>query len=373
MALHRIRARRIALGAAALVALGAGACEFPATMPKWQTKWEVPAESATVAVANFLPAGVTIGGAGQMLVSVPAPAPVVTTLGAICGAPCAAAATVPVPAFNNNGSPIGGTLALPAAVTSAALAAGQLNLAVTNNFTFDPIKPAGAVSNGTIRIKLTSNAGAVTVADTTITAGPGVTILPATTTTFGILLKPGTISGNIAYQVTIVCPGSATPSAINPAHSITVAPTVAAPGVSIASAVVTLVAQAISDSTPAFDLSSTSIDASTIQNAALVLRITNPFLAGGAMTATMTAPGVAPVTKPLTLTPAISAGTPSVTTSTINYTSAEISSFLGHAGVKVKYSGTVSGTGPANTLTVTPTQKLGMQADLRASIFVGGK
>ena len=373
MAVHQIRARRVGLGAAALAALAAGACEFPATMPKWQTKWEVPAESATVAVANFLPAGVTIGVGGQMLVSVPAPAPVTTTLGAICGAPCGVAATVPVPAFNNNGSPIGGTLTLPASVTSAALASGQVNLAVTNNFTFDPIKPAGAAGNGSIRIKLTSNAGAVTVADTTITAGPGVTILPGVTTTFGILLKPGTVSGNFAYQVTITCPGSATPAAINPAHSFTVAPTVAAPGVAISSAVVTVVGQAISDSTPAFDLSGTQLDTTTIQNAALVLRITNPFLAGGAMTATLSAPGVTSVTKPLTLTPANAVGTPSVTTSTINYTAAEINRFIGRAGVRVKYAGTVSATGPSNTMTVTPTQQLGLQADLRASVFVGGK
>jgi hypothetical protein len=371
MALHRSRIRRVGLGAAALAALGTGACEFPATTPKWQTKWEVPAESATVAVANFLPAGVLIGAGGTMLVSVPAPGPVVTTLLSICGASCNVVATIPVPAFNNNGSPIGGTLTLPASVTSAALTAGQVDVGVTNNFTFDPIKPAGSVSPGTIRIKLTS--GATIVADTTISSANGATILPATTTTFHVALKPGTISGNFSYQVTITCPGSATTAAINPANSITVTPSVTAPGVSIGSAVVTLVNQAIADSTPAFDLSSTSIDPTTIQNAALVLRITNPFQAGGAMTATMTAPGVTPVTKPLTLTPAAAVGTPSVTTSTINFTSAEIGSFLGHAGVKVKYAGTVSGTGAANTLTVTPTQKLGMQADLRASIFVGGK
>ena len=125
------RFRRLGLGL--FVAIGLGACELPSTSP----------ESTTVGVANFLPAGVTLAApGGPLLVSVPTPAPITTTLGSICGAACSAVATIPIPAFNNAGSPVSGSFALPAAVQSAIIVGGGfIDVAVTNNFSFDPVRP----------------------------------------------------------------------------------------------------------------------------------------------------------------------------------------------------------------------------------------
>ena len=65
MANARTRARWIGVGLVATIV--AAACEIPTAAPYWKTKWEVPAESTTIAVTNFLPAGVTLAAGGGAL------------------------------------------------------------------------------------------------------------------------------------------------------------------------------------------------------------------------------------------------------------------------------------------------------------------
>jgi hypothetical protein len=362
---------RLALGLS--VAVGLGACELPTSAPKWQTKWEVPAESTTVGVSNFLPAGVTLAApGGPLLVTVPTPAPITTSLGTICGALCAATATIPIPAFNNAGSPVSGSFALPAAVNSAIIVGGGfIDVAVTNNFSFDPLRPPGTAVRGSFRLKLTN--GAVTVADTTID-GSIAALTPGVPASFHIALRPGTIGGGtLAYQATVTCPGSASTAAINPAHTFVVGPSVAAPGIPLLGASVALVSQAFSDSSAAFDMSQLDVDSSAVQAFALVLRIRNPFTVAGAFNATLSAPGVVPATHSLSLTPAISDSSVSNSVSVVNFTAAEFRRFLGHSGVRLKFAGTVTGTGPGNTVGVQASKKLNLQANLRTTLTVGGQ
>lgn len=361
------------LAAGLSVAVGLGACELPTSAPRWQTKWEVPAESTTVGVANFLPAGVTLAApGGPLLVTVPTPAPITTTLGTICGGSCAVTATIPIPAFSNAASPVSGSFSLPAAVNSAIIVGGGfVDVAVTNNFSFDPLRPPGTAVRGSFRLTLTN--GAVTVADTTID-GAIAALTPGVPASFRIALRPGTIGGGtLAYKATVTCPGSASTASINPAQTFVVGPSVAAPGIPLLGASVALVSQAFSDSSAAFDLSQLDVDSASVQAFALVLRIRNPFTVAGTFNATITAPGVAPATNSLSLAPAISDSTASSTTSVVTFTAAEFRRFLGRSGVRLRFAGTVSGTGPGSTVGVQASKKLSLQANLRTTLTVGGQ
>lgn len=362
-----------------LVRLGLGltvaalaACDFPTAAPRWQTTWQVPAETASLDVTKFLPAGVTAPAPRTAFnVTAPVPAAVGTTLGAVCGASCAAPATVPIPAFNNAGSPISGSLTLPAATSSITILSGAIDVAVTNNFGFDPIRPAGALSNGSIRIRLTSGGGASIVADTTI-SGATNTLAAGATTTFRVSLRPGTVAGGtFAYQATVTCPGSATTASITPAQSFSVAPAVVGTGIQLSKATVTLINQSVSDSSPTFDLTNSKISPTALQAVGMVLKISNPFQISSSFSVTLSAPGVASVTKSLIITPAANDSTPSVSTSTIVFTPAEFATFLGRAGVRLKYAGTVTGAAPGNTVGVRPSHVLGIQASVLAGIVVG--
>ena len=364
--------RLVRLGTGLAIAAGLAACEYPTQAPRWQTQWQVPAESASLSVKNFLPAGVTVAaGGGAFVVAVPAPGSVNTTLGAVCGAACSAPATVPIPAFNNNGSPIGGSITLPAAATSVTIASGAIDVAVTNNFGFDPIRPAGALSNGSVRIKLTAGAGAITVADTTI--GGALSALPVgATTTFRIALRAGTVPGGVfAYQLTVTCPGSTTTAPIAPSQSFIVNPTIVAPGIQVAKATVQLVNQLVSDSSPAFDLTNSKIAPNALQSIGTVLKITNPFQISSSFTLTLTAPGVTSVVKSLTIAPATNDSVPVTSSSTVSFTPAEFQPFMGRAGVRLRYSGNVSGAAAGNTLGVRPTHVMGIQASVLAGVLVG--
>ena len=364
-----VRLVRLGLGCALLATLAA--CEYPTVAPRWQTQWQVPAESASLSVKSFLPTGVTVNPAGTaFIVAVPAPAPIGTTLGAICGAACSAAATVPIPVFSNVGSPISGSVVLPATTSSVTISSGAIDVTVTNNFGFDPLRPAGG-GFGSVRFKLTAGAGAFTVADTTIGGAIGA-MPPGVPTTFRIQLRSGTVpGGTFGYQVTVTCPGSATTATIAPAQSFSVAPTVVGGSIALSKATVQLVNQSVADSSPAFDLTNSKISVNALQSVGTVLRISNPFQVSAGFSLTLTAPGVAPVSKVLLITPAANDSTPASSTVTVSFTPAEFAPFLGKAGVRLKYSGNVTGAAPGNTVGVRPSHVLGIQASVLAGILVG--
>ncbi|MBI3792667.1 MAG: hypothetical protein HY275_17560 [Gemmatimonadetes bacterium] len=363
---------RLAALAGLVLSAALTACEFPTDAPRWQTKWQVPAESASLSVKSFLPANIALNaGNTAFVVSVPAPGAINTTLGAICGASCAASATIPIPAFNNNGSPIAGAFSVPATVNSVTVTGGAIDVAVTNGFTFDPIRPPGTVAVGSVRIKLTAGAGAFTVADTTI-SGTTSPMTAGALSTYRIQLKPGAYpAGTWNYQVTVSCPGSTTTAFISPAQSFSVNPAVVAPGITVSKATVVVTNQAVSDSSAAFDLSNTKFSSNALQQVGVVLAINNPFQVSSAYSLTLSAPGVAPVTKALTIPPAANDSTPTASSSTIVFTPAEFSPFLGHAGVRLKYSGTINGGGAGNTVGVRPSHVLGIQASVLAGVLVG--
>ena len=362
----RIGARATRLGGAlGLVALWG--CEFPTKSPTWTTNWEVRVDSSSLSVVSFLPASVTNSPADTtFVVSVPAPAAVSTSLGAICGAPCSAAATVPIPAFNNSGAPVAGTIALPLSVLTATLKGGSINVALTNNLGFDPLRPSGPGGPfGTLRVLITSSG--VTVADTTL-SGASLALTPGATVTPSIALRPVAVTSSLSYSVTVICPGSASTASINPASTFAVAPTVVPGSLRVRSASVTVASQSFSDSSSAMDLSGISLDVTKLQGAGLVLNVTNPLTIGGSLSATLTAPGVPSIAQAFVLTPAPSALTSSTTTQTLLYNAAQFSPFIGKSGVRLKLAGTVNATGPGSSVAITPGQVLTVRTNVRADI-----
>src|SRR6188508_3433395 len=91
---------RRTLALAAMTAVAAiGACDIPTAAPIWDTTWQVPVNDDSVTVGQMLPGGVTSTGIiFQVAVQ---PDSIGSSLGQLCGAPCAAVhgTTAALPAF----------------------------------------------------------------------------------------------------------------------------------------------------------------------------------------------------------------------------------------------------------------------------------
>ena len=120
-----------------LALLALGACEVPTSLPEWDTLWIAPGQSTTISVASLLPAQVSVTSSGDAFQLDVAPVSFQESLGEAC-ASCALlnGLTLPKPAFTIE---ISATAPLPSEVVSAKLASGQIAVALTHDFGFDPL------------------------------------------------------------------------------------------------------------------------------------------------------------------------------------------------------------------------------------------
>lgn len=324
-----------------LLAIG---CDIPTEAPIIEQRWVLPLEEIILDQSELLPPDVVVAGANYDVNIAPVSAS--ESLGTLCPA-CAAAngTTVPAPAFSGSFS---STDALPSDVLDATVVGGSIDLAIQNGLDFDPI-----AGGGTMTITVAGAGGGPVLG--TLTLDGSVDALPGNaTTTRTITLGSGAIDGT-ETTVDIVSPGGQT-TTMDTSSQIVLTATVPSMLVSTATIAVNGLSASLSEeSLDAEDLDQSLIDG--IQNGSAILDVTNPF--GVTFDGTIT---VGTVTKTVSV--------PATATSTVSvdFTGAELRSFLGQPGVTFSGSGTIGG-GPA---TVTPDLELTIDTTIDLSIEIGG-
>jgi hypothetical protein len=243
---------------------------------------------------------------------------------------------------------------------------------ITNGFNFDPIRPqAGSDTTNTGNMTLTVNNGSAGTLGNLIILGTTSAITANATSTFTLPLS-GTITGSQPLTVTMTLTSPLGSNVvINTSQVISIS---AVPTINIASATVSIGAQAVNAPADTVDMS--KIDSTIIKRikdtsatqGTMFLTITNPFTIGGAMNVSFSSPAGVPaivtITKAVTLTAAANGTTPNVSTVTVNFTGTELRTLLGHK-LLVAFGGNTA----AGSLTVTPSQKVSVSSRLQLTFF----
>jgi hypothetical protein len=339
-----------------MLLVGVSACEVPTKLPTWDQTWLIPGDSTRVAVSELLPKSgeltvSTSGGQPVFALSVAAPAAISRSLGQVCAA-CAAVngTTVPKPAFTITDST---GVSLPTDLVAATVVNGGFTYTITNNFSFDPIRPnaAGApygyfvirVKNGNTLVALDSVDGAA------LGIGKnGATFQRSLPLAVGAGSLAITSASPLEIYVTLDSP-QGDPTTINTNQSFSVA--IQPAPIALSQAQVNVTNQSINAAQTSVDLSSVSDQAliNRVQGGAVHLVIASPFGVQGTLTATFSAPGAQPIVKTIPLTTAAQQS-PDIT-----LTAAELRSLLGQTA-SLSVSGSVSS--PSGSVTLTPTQVL---------------
>lgn len=332
--------------------LSTAACDVPTSAPIIEQKWSLPVAGATLAVDRFLPSGVTIVG-NAFSIALPS-ATISQSLGEMCPSCPPGRFTVPKPAFQAR---LDASVALPAGVAGAAISGGTVLLEVDNGFGFDPLRPSQSGPRGRLISTITS--GSVVLAADTVT-GAAASMAPGTTMARVIRITPASIGGPLQVSVVLDSPAG-DPATVDASQRITVRAT--PKDWRIASARVTLANKDVRADDIAVDLG--GVDGSLVDRVtggALVLSVTNPLTASGTFTVEITAPGIAPITKPLTL------AANATTTRRLEFTAAELRSILGKDGVRLALRGRASGTDAGTTVVVTPTNQITIASTLELTL-----
>lgn len=364
----RALGRSIALAAL----LGTAACDLPTSgAPKWNTTWQVPADSGEISVATLLPPTVSIVDVGTTKAFDVAfgGANIAKSLQSACQA-CAAAngQRVPKPAFTLGDS---ASIPLPNDVASADLVGGMVDYTVTQDFGFDPLSPssgAGAEKGWlVVRVKSGSDilaADSLNGASTPFASGASISrsIAVAATPT-----SARHISGPITVTTTLYSPAgdSVTIDASRGLH-LTVTPN----AVRVSQAAVVIATSTLISRQESVDLSGLGGEVSgRVQGGSVVVTVRNPFAVVGSLTATLTAPGQQPVTRQLELPLGGLSAPPALLR--VPLTGEELARLMGSNDVTVAITGSVSV--PGGILTVTPTQVFGVSTMLEIILSTTGR
>ncbi|HEX6069467.1 MAG TPA: hypothetical protein VFZ18_06570, partial [Longimicrobiaceae bacterium] len=133
--------------------LALAACDIPTELPSWDTRWVVPAEDAAFSVADLLPAGVAVAPSADAFEVELSPVTFSQSLGQLCAA-CGAidGLAAPKPPFTVS---FGGEVGLPDALLSARIASGGIEVRLSHDFPFDPLRPA-ALARGYLILSVRS-------------------------------------------------------------------------------------------------------------------------------------------------------------------------------------------------------------------------
>lgn len=334
---------------AALAAAVFFACDVPTGTPDWEQTWVVPGDSTSMSVADLLPASVTLTqDRSAFLLSLEG----VTfrqSLGDMCSL-CGAlhGRRVPKPAFSFS---FQDQVELPGDVASASLAGGVIDVELSHDFGFDPIRPS-ATARGSLTARLVH--GGATLASVTIsgesTAFPSGTVLPRS------LALPATVlTGPIAVEISITSPeGDSVVVDVTDVLSVTAVPR----DIRVSEARVRVVDRTVDVEAVEVDLEDVeSTVANRVRSGAFLLEIQNPFDVSGTLSLRVTAPG-ANIVKSLSVSPGAS-------TRRLEFTGSELRSILGKRAT-MSASGGVSATGGA--VTVRPTQILVVKSKIELVI-----
>lgn len=336
----------------------AGCIEVPTEAPIIDQRWLVPGDSATLSVDRVVPSSVTVvGNAFQVSV------PTVTntqSLAQFCSECVVGVPGVPKPAFT---SIISTSASLPSDISSGTLLSGTVIVGLSTTLAFDPVRPS-PTARGQVTITLRNN-GVVIGADTL--NGATTALPPNTRVDRPIALRVGAVlSGPIDVQVTVVSPeGAPTTFASNQNFVLQAVSS----NIRVSRATVLLNNFSVSSSATSLDLSGVDSEIrDRTTGGAIVAAITNPFALSGNMTLTISAPGMASITKALRLT----ANSLSTTSQRLELTRDEIRSLFGRSNLSVVVSGPVTGAGAGGAVEVVPGTLAIMNTRLEVALRVGG-
>lgn len=320
-----------------------GACDIPTSAPIVEQRWIVPVETISLSVDELLPSSVVLSG-NTFDVSLD-PFTASTTLGAVCAA-CAAVngLTVPVPAFSGT---FDVTESLPADVDAAMIASGNIQLAIQNTFSFDPVEGGGSIT-----VTLTDGPGGaqlgqVTVDGTTESLSSGATILK------NLVLSSGSVSELYASVAIQSVGGQTATVGINNQVRVTATTT----SLEVSSATVDVQGQTVSFDEESLDFDFDEDVTSRIREGTVLLDIVNPF--GISVTGNINLGSV----------PAKSFTIPGSATSqvSITYTGDELAQILSDDNATFSGSGAVTGA----SITVMPGQEIIAEATIDLTIEIG--
>jgi hypothetical protein len=322
-----------------------------------------------VSVAELLPDSVAFNSDSSAFIVTVEGAAFNTTLGDLCGDPaCQVPGDVAVPstpAFSSAPGDLTSTIDLPGDVAGITVSGGVLQLQVTNDLGFDPLRPngVGSAPYGSVSIEIT--AGAVN-ATTTFNGSPTVGLPDGAVTDLNVPLPIGNYTGTITIEVVINAPagGAAT---VNSTNTFAVAASVQ--NLAISSASVAVNAMSVTNDPTEFDLEDVDLEG-VVEGGGVVLTVVNPFNMVADLSLTFSAPaqgGDPAVNIQKDFFMAASA------TSVIDLTllKSEIESLLGKSGVTVTVGGSATGQGPGNTVTVTPGSTVTVRTQMSLTLNVG--
>lgn len=341
----------------ATTALVVAGCDLPTTAPKWNTTWILPIHADTIRAAQFLP--VSVDTAGGVFVTTVKRDSIRQTLGELCaGCGPLDGSVDSVPAFTVT---IGHTDSLGSQVLSITPGAIALSYRLDNDLGFDPLRP-GVGQVGSIVTVVTDSGGTVVGRDSV--DGGSLAFPSGTALTRNVPLGAGAIGGAVKVLTTITVPHG-DPASIDTTKSFQV--TSLTDTLPLAGVTVQLVAQSIqSDSV---DVDWTGIDSdiqSKMQGAELQLTLQNPFTVTGT-DSIFFRQGAVDVIPPKTMTFPLG-----VTTQSIPISQADIQALTGAGKSTIRVMGSVTGTGPGQSVTITPDQVAIVQAHVLITILVGG-
>ena len=341
--------------AGALVALVAGlsACDVPTGIPRWETTWITPGEGTSVSVAELLPAGIAITPDSSAFVLGFDPVDAAWQLSELCPACPPFAATAPKPAFS---ATVGTDMPLPASVQSVVVTGGDIDIALTNGFDFDPIRPGAAADSGSITITVTS--GGATVASLVID-GADRAFPPGATINETLTFQPSTIAGALAFAFTVDSPeGDVT--TLDPADELSVS--IESTGVLASEATVAASSLPIEGAVVELDLADVDIG-DRIREGTIFLEIQNPFSLTGDLSLTVDPEGPAgPFVEAVALVQGESEAS-------VTFDEAEIQQMIGAVNT-LTIDGVVSAVGGG--VTVRPDMVIAVETRLRVTVEVGG-
>lgn len=337
--------------------IAATACDVPTAAPIVEQRWIVPGETSRIAVASLLPAGVSILPDSSAFTLNGDMATVTRILSDDC-AECAAANGVmgTKPAILVHASM---SSSLSSDISAATLTSGSLALNVTNNYTFDPLRPNGNVAPyGTATITV-SNGG--TVLGTMVIDG-ATQALPANGGKLNVNIPlAGGVSGTTPVSVSMsVNSPEGTPVTMDATRTISANATPT--NLRVTNALISVAGRTLS-STSEVDFSDVGETiADRTQHGALLLNIENPFMVTSALSVKLSPDSGAAIVKSVAL------GTGN-TTRSIEFSKDELKRLFGR-----KVTITISGPADASsgTISVSPKQAVVVKTRFDLTLSVGG-
>ncbi|HEX7939170.1 MAG TPA: hypothetical protein VF483_09285 [Gemmatimonadaceae bacterium] len=364
--------RRAALLALALTATACDLVKLASDpKPRFQETWNLPGPDTRMSVANLLPAGGTVTilpDSSAFTLKIDS-----TTISVNLGPNCPACVVLngtsaPKPAFTLAPS---SSTSLPTDIVSAAITAGQIDIALKNGLTFDPLyvnTGVGATTQGYMVIVVRSGSvvlGRDSVRGAAVASGTqNSPFAPGTTLNRSIILTTGTVTGNLTVDVTVNSPLGDHPVPIDVSKSFSA--TAKVPNINVANVVMNIPSRTFDSGGK--DSVSLATKGDFVVGMGLDMTITNPFPTVGGALSMVFAWGTGPtqnITKSVTL-PSGCVTVTCVGTSTVVLDSTETQKLLqGGDKVSIKLTGNVTSASPVS---VTPKQEVAVSNRIRITV-----